>query len=601
MFPVSRTLPRFNDFNAVNRFTSACGAIVYRDDLLGPGFDGNSFVSEPVHNLVHREIMSRDGVRFVSRRAPDEQQSEFLASSDNWFRPTMLRTGPDGALWIADMYRAVIEHPEYIPADWRERLNLWAGDKMGRIYRVYPVGAHPRPVPRLDRLDTAGLVAALDSPNGWQRDMVQQMLVWRDDKAAIPLLKNLAAGSSRALARLHALCTLDGLGALDEHVLVAALADKEGGVRRHAVRLAEPWLARASAVADAALKLIADPDAQVRLQLAYSLGEWSDRRAGQALGEMAVANTNDPYISAAIISSVGRDQLPGVVEAVLARIAGKEHPADLLQKLLTLSTALDDDRSLVRLLTAVAESRDGNFDDWQLTALGGLLDTLDRRNSSLTKFRRDAEDDLKSGLARLAPMFAYARATVRNDDAPIAARIASLGLLGRGLDRQQADLDLLAGLLTPRSSVELQSATVAALSRLDEPRVPGLLLAGWKSYGADLRGQVLDVLLRREAWIAALIGRGGKRPRRIGRDRRLAPTAPRRIPRRGHPQARRKAACRGPRHEPEGSHRPVRPSTGNRQRQSRTGQGAIQETLLGLPSPRGRGHGRRPRPGRAYR
>jgi len=138
VFPASRTLPRFNDFNTANRFTSACSAIVYRDDLLGEAFAGNSFVCEPVHNLVHREVMHRDGVTFHSRRAADEQQSEFLASSDNWFRPVMVRTGPDGALWIADMYRAVIEHPEYIPKEWQKKLNLRAGDNMGRIYRIFP-------------------------------------------------------------------------------------------------------------------------------------------------------------------------------------------------------------------------------------------------------------------------------------------------------------------------------------------------------------------------------------------------------------------------------------------------------------------------------
>ncbi len=164
IFPASRTMPRFNDLNVVNRFTSACGATVYRDDLFGAGFQGNSYVSEPVHNLVHREVMNRDGVRYVSRRAADEQQSEFLASSDNWFRPTLLRTGPDGALWVADMYRAVIEHPEYIPVDWQKRLNLRAGDDMGRIYRVFPVDRPPRKFTRLDRLDAAGLVVALIEP-----------------------------------------------------------------------------------------------------------------------------------------------------------------------------------------------------------------------------------------------------------------------------------------------------------------------------------------------------------------------------------------------------------------------------------------------------
>src|SRR5207302_1295162 len=174
--PVSRTLPRFNDLWAANHFTSACSVIVYRDGLFGPDFANNTFVSEPVHNLVHREIMKPARFTFTSRRAADEQHSEFLASTDNWFRPTTIQTGPDGALWVADMYRQVIEHPEWIPKEWQKRLNLRAGEDKGRIYRVYPRGQKPRPIPRLDRLNDARLVAALDSPNGWQRDTVQQML-----------------------------------------------------------------------------------------------------------------------------------------------------------------------------------------------------------------------------------------------------------------------------------------------------------------------------------------------------------------------------------------------------------------------------------------
>src|SRR5205807_3763789 len=180
--------------------------ILYRDELFAPAFTNNTFVSEPVHNLVHREIMTPRGVTFTSRRADDEQTSEFLASGDNWFRPTTLQTGPDGALWVADMYRAVIEHPQWIPKATQEKLDLRAGHDMGRIYRVVPVGAKPRAMPRLDKLDTAGLVAALDSPNGWQRDTVLQMLLWRNDKAAIPSLARMALDTSfRPLARIHAL------------------------------------------------------------------------------------------------------------------------------------------------------------------------------------------------------------------------------------------------------------------------------------------------------------------------------------------------------------------------------------------------------------
>jgi putative membrane-bound dehydrogenase-like protein len=506
VFPISRTLPRFNDFNVVDRFTSACSAIVFRDELLGRGFAGNSFVSEPVHNLVHREVMTRDGVLFNSRRAADEQQSEFLASSDNWFRPTTLRTGPDGGLWIADMYRAVIEHPEYIPKDWQERLNLRAGDDKGRIYRVLPVGVKPRAVPRLDKLDAAGLVAALDTPNGWQRDMAQQMLVWRNDRAAVPLLKKMAADSPRALARLQALCALDGLQALDEAALLRGLADGKPGVRRHAIRLSESRLAQSPKLAAASLALVKDADAQVRMQLAYSLGEWPSAKAGEALAAIALADAKSPYITAAVMSSASPKHLDGMIDAMLAATAGKDPPVELLQKLLSLATTYDNDRALVRLLAALAKpNAEGAFADWQVTALAGLLDTLDRKNLSLAKFEKEADADLKQGLARVNPMFDWARKAVVNEKGEEAERLAAVTLLGRGVDRQKEDLALLAELLSPRSSGALQGATVAALARLDEPEAATLLLGAWKGLGPELRGSVLEALLRREAWVKRLL------------------------------------------------------------------------------------------------
>src|SRR6185369_2625863 len=140
LFPISRTLARYNDPGAANRTTSACGLGIYRDELLGTNYTGNAFVCEPVHNLVHRLVIEPNGVTFTGHRAPDEQHSEFLASTDNWFRPVQARTGPDGALWVVDMYRYLIEHPRWIPADRLSQIDVRAGDDKGRIYRVYPRG-----------------------------------------------------------------------------------------------------------------------------------------------------------------------------------------------------------------------------------------------------------------------------------------------------------------------------------------------------------------------------------------------------------------------------------------------------------------------------
>src|SRR5262249_708250 len=401
VYPVSRTLPRFNDFNTANHFTSACSAIVYRDELFGPAFASSTFVSEPVHNLIHREVMTARGVTFTSRRAPDEQQSEFLASSDNWFRPTTSQRGPDGALGVADMYRAVIEHPEWIPLDWQKRLDLRAGADKGRIYRVYPVGQKPRAIPRLDRLDTGGLVAALDSPNGWQRDTVQQMLLWRKDEAAVPLLKKLAAEGERPLARLHALCTLDGLNALEPARRRGALAGAAPGVRRQAVGLCEGLLGKAPELGPALLKLVTDADPAVRMQLAYTLGEWDDARAGDALGQLALRDADDRFLSAAVISSVNRKNLDRVLATVMTGSRQTPPPAALVENLLRMANALEHTAALTTLLKAVATPQQGKYAAWQFTALAGLLDALDQRNTPLTKLRDEGSDEQKAAMKQL--------------------------------------------------------------------------------------------------------------------------------------------------------------------------------------------------------
>ncbi len=251
---------------------------------MGDEYYNNSFVCEPVHNLIHREIVSPDGVTFTSRRADDEKQKEFLASTDNWFRPAMIRTGPDGALWVADMYRFVIEHPEWIPQDWQRRLDVRAGDDKGRIYRIVRADAPSPRIPRLDHLDTAGLVAALESNNGWVRDMAQQLLLWRNDRSAIPLLVKLAGESQSPLARLHAMGTLAGLNALTAEIVAQGLGDQHPGVRRFAIQLREQLAHTTPAMNEAFWALAADKDPLVQMQFAYALGSDLDRPAGPVIG-----------------------------------------------------------------------------------------------------------------------------------------------------------------------------------------------------------------------------------------------------------------------------------------------------------------------------
>lgn len=486
-------------------WTSVAGVTIYRDDLFGPHFAGNLFVNDSVYNVVHRRILVPDGVAFEGVRGPNEQRSEFLASHDIWFRPSTQGTGPDGALWVLDMYRFVIEHPEWIADDLEETLDLRAGHDRGRIYRVYPVHKEPRPIPRLDKLDTAGLVAALDSPNGWQRDMAHQMLLWRADRAAVEPLEAIVAGHRRALARLHALCVLDGLGSLRPEVALRALVDEHPGVRRHAIRVSEPLLNGHPAVGEALLELEDDADPHVQMQLAYSLGEWEDQRAGRLLGRMVVRWAEDPYLSAAVMSSA-----TGHLEAMVAEVlpdASKlvAHPG-LVSVLLSLAVALDDRTTIARVLGVAAGEPAGGYAGWQYRAVARLLDELDRRKTTLAKLSADGESEFKGAVQRVGRLVDDAWNFAGDEEAALGDRVAALQILGRGVDRP-GDLDALADLLVPQSPIELQLAVVESMARLRDQRVPELLLAGWLEQSPRINTAVVDVLMSRPEWAGGLLDR----------------------------------------------------------------------------------------------
>jgi putative membrane-bound dehydrogenase-like protein len=475
-----------------NRVTAACGIGVYRDDLLGAEYRGDVFTCEPVNLVVTRLKLTPNGSTFSGRRAADEQQSEFLASTDNWFRPVQARTGPDGALWVVDMYRFVIEHPRWIPPEDLKNLDVRAGHDYGRIYRVRPADGMARRRPRLDKLDTAGLVAALDTPNGTVRDLATQMLLWHGDKAAVPALQEMAA-SERPEARLHALCALDGLGQLAPDLVRAALRAGHAGVRRHAVRLAEKFLADQPDLGTAIAQLGDDRDAQVRLQVAYSLGAWRDAKAGPALAALALKHPDDRHLTAAVLSSVRKENVADVVAAVFA---AKPPPDSLVEPLVELVAAYGDKEALAKMLAAIDLSRvdrPGYPDSWQMNAVAALLGALGRHRRSLeTMTDRDTQGLLKLWIALATDL--------DNEKAPEDRRIASVRLIGASPYSSAADRRGLLRLLSPRNSAALQSATLAALGHNADRETAAQLLAGWKGYTPALKPQLLDLVLGRDAW-----------------------------------------------------------------------------------------------------
>src|SRR5688572_21377037 len=212
----------------LDKFTAACGTVIYRGDLFPREFYGNAFVCEPAGNFIRRSILTeKDGMISATNAY---RQKEFLTSTDERFRPVNLYNAPDGALYVVDMYHGILQHRIYLTTYLRQQIEERGLDRpvhVGRIYRI--VSKKPATAPRLASADARALVDLLEHPNGWVRDTAQRLLVERQDTNAIKLLRSVKSDRGR----LHALWTLEGLGVKDR----AYLKDRDPNIRAAAIRI----------------------------------------------------------------------------------------------------------------------------------------------------------------------------------------------------------------------------------------------------------------------------------------------------------------------------------------------------------------------------
>jgi glucose/arabinose dehydrogenase len=302
------------------RYTAVCAPLVYRGDRLPADLYGNAFVAEPAANLVGRLIVEDDGKGLRVKRA--YEKGEFIASTDERFRPVFISDAPDGTMYIADMYRGIIEHRISVTEYLRDQILSRKLDRLtglGRIYRVMHEGTRRAPSNPFANATPQQLVQSLSSPNGWRRDTAQRLLVERGLRSMAPALLQLAAGANDWRTRLHALWTLDALDAIDVPAVRKALRDTSRDVRVSAIRIAERWLGEAGHPIQAAvLERLDDPDWQVRQQLAASLGTLPQDARESALVSLLERYADDPIVMDAALSG-----LRGREAAVLERLMGR--------------------------------------------------------------------------------------------------------------------------------------------------------------------------------------------------------------------------------------------------------------------------------------
>lgn len=454
VFPNKPPQKRFHGFDHAGRYTSACGISIYRDVLLFPFSRErtHAFTCEPFHNVVQHHVLEREGVTFTAERG-DDGEKDFFASADRWCRPVSTRMGPDGALYVVDMYRYMIEHPDWLPRGGQDELRPFYrhGEDRGRIYRIVQKGSEPN-----TRANFSEPTRALASPNGHVRDTAHRLLVERGDTVA---------------AEIHTAHELPQV----RFQVFSALLSLTGEHRRQAAVDANPAIRRLAArrylYPDALTQLSRDADARVRLQVALSAGSIPVEEAAKALISVAKQDGSDPFVHAAVMSSAG-PHFEALVDALI------------------------DDERFAASLTRMGARRGGE-------GAVAMIDRFVPATSASLNLCAIWLDNLAAPISdpRLETLFTTARQLAQDSKVDTARRASATGLLARNQD----DTSVLADLISPINPQPVQHAAIARLRAVGTAASFSHLVDEVATSEPVTRSAILDALLSRAAWCSSLL------------------------------------------------------------------------------------------------
>lgn len=499
-------------------FTGATGITVYRGDAWPAEYRGQLFVGEVANNLVYRARLERNGIALTAHRA--DLDAEFLASTDNWFRPVQFTNAPDGNLYVIDMYRELIEGAAFLAPAILKHMDTSAGADKGRIYRIAPDGYRFKPATRLGDLPTTELVKLFEHPNGWHRDTASRLIYQRQDRAAIAPLRELAANSKSPLARVMALYSLYGLSALEPKLIVAALQRADGrqppdqsrttdDVRGltpavspeevlHTLRIAELFADHAD-VRDSVMGRTADADLLVRYQAAFTLGGFAGDEATRVLGKLAARDGADPWMQLAILSSIG--QRRGEFLAALLSDSKNRSQSHVRAMLNTVAVQIGAANSKAELAAMIrqldllaADAKDKSLVE---ELVRNLVSKQPAAKEMLAGATAGKAREILAGLVRDAIVAARDEAKAPADRAAAVRTLSSASLA--------ETKELFAELLQSKQPQPVQAATLETLARFDAADVPSLILAAWPSQTPQLRASSVETLFTRATWIAAFL------------------------------------------------------------------------------------------------
>ncbi len=510
--------PERQMFSGAGVMTSASGVVAYLGGAFPPPFDKKvTFVCESVSNLVHADKLRDTGTTFIASRI-GRAGKEFLASTDAWSRPVNLYIGPDGALYMVDYYRQIIEHPEWMSDEAIAAGGLYNGIDMGRIYRISATDAPPADWTKgiaLGDADSHTLVEKLSSNNIWWRTHAQRLLVDRQDSTVTGQLINMAVTNPVPEARVHALWTLEGLGYLTPDLIGSALRDTVAGVRENAIKLSESYILSAPVLADALLSLQNDPDPKVRYQLLCTLGYLNSKKSEQARQHLLFRDIDDKWVQVAALSAASAQSgslLPMVLDRFQPGVPAYNTLVEHLTAMTGSSGSIKDITSLIRKSASAAT---GSRSAWQAPVLKGLSQGMRTRK---LEANLDNEQKLLVSAVFTHPSAAVRNAAIQllkvigidNETQAKAGMTKAAGIAGnRSLpdERRVEAIDfialrdpephktLLQQLIVPQEHPSVQIAAVKTLGLLKDETVTRYALQQWEELTPAIREVALNTFM----------------------------------------------------------------------------------------------------------
>ncbi|MDF1752191.1 MAG: DUF1080 domain-containing protein [Verrucomicrobiales bacterium] len=465
-------------------YTAACGTAVYRGDIL-PELAGNIFVCDPTAQVVTRGKISGKGGSFEVERVVGDH--EFLASSDDWARPVNVRNGPDGSLYICDMYRRFIDHARFFPEEFAKSHYMRAGFDHGRIWRIVPVGGGPGKAQSLPD-DSGALLSLLESENGWQRTHAQRLLMEKGKSdGAAALLQNTASPE----AFVHALWLLQGQGKLDDTAIEMALNHSSDGVVENALAIVDAPEYRTKLI-----DLAKNRSGRVAFQAILKLGELDDEGLNDVFAAVLKqpSKRSDPWTRKAILSG-SKDRAAQILTGLIQddEVRDDLSYTDTIRELATVVSAKGDVGELAMVLAAMEQS--AQPEPWQFALSEGVSLGLRRsalKQKTLAALISSPPAELKTHSAKLKAIVDRSVEAVMDRSKSPEIRLAALPLaaqLGQG-----PTFKMVAKLIEQTEPIGIQIAACKEMSRFNREAVADFFFERWDQLGPTPRREALNLI-----------------------------------------------------------------------------------------------------------